>query len=145
MTDQANIVAAKGQVEAYNERDFDKFKKLVSPDLIFNEMPTGRVVRGIDEFQLIWDVWTTAFPDNQGALLNSVGFGDKEILELSWSGTHNGPLVTPEIEIPPTGNKFSNVPACQVVDVHEGKVTKINHYFDILSIMHQYGYNRIKS
>ncbi|MGI9553569.1 MAG: ester cyclase [Thermodesulfobacteriota bacterium] len=141
MTDQEILAVAKGQVEAYNERDFDKFASLVSADLIFNEMPTGRVIKGIDEFRLIWNVWTTAFPDNYGDILNAFTTDNIAVLELAWSGTHNGPLLTPEKEFPPTGNEFSNGLACQIVYVNEGKVTKINHYFDILSIMRQLNIN----
>ena len=140
MTDQEILAVARGQVEAYNDRDFNRFTELVTEDFIFNEMPTGRVVKGIGEFRLIWDVWTTAFPDNRGEILNAFNAADnRAVLELSWSGTHNGPLVTPEKEIPPTGNKFSNGMACQIVEVKDGRVTKINHYFDILTVMNQLG------
>lgn len=140
MTDQEILYVAKGQVEAYNDRDFNKFRELVADDFIFNEMPTGRIISGIDEFKMIWNIWTTAFPDNHGEIQNAFNAaGDRVVIEISWSGTHNGPLVTPETEIPPTGNKFDNGLACQIVDVQEGKVVKINHYFDILTIMKQLG------
>ncbi len=130
---------AKGQLEAYNDRDFNKFVSLVTPDFVFNEMPTGRVINGTEEFRLIWDTWTTAFPDNHGQILNTFSAGNKVVIELSWSGTHKGPLVTPDKEFPATGNKFSKGSACQIIDVENGKVTQINHYFDILTIMNQLG------
>jgi len=130
---------AKGQLEAYNDRNFDRFASLVSPDFIFNEMPTGRVINGIEEFRLIWDTWTSAFPDNHGEILNSFTAGNKVVIEISWRGTHKGLLVTPEKEFPPTGKIFSNGSACQIVDVQDVKVTQINHYFDILTIMTQLG------
>jgi len=42
-------------------------------------------------------------------------------------------------EFTPTGKKFSNGTACQIIEVQNGKVTQINHYFDILTIMNQLG------
>ena len=140
MSDQKNIQVAMGQGEAYNERDFDKFASLVAPDFIFNEMPTGKVIKGLEEFRQIWDIWTTAFPDNIGEIKNAfTADRDMVVLELSWSGTHQGPLATPDKEIPPTGKRFENGAACQLVTVMNGKVTKINHYFDILTILTQLG------
>ena len=64
--------------------------------------------------------------------------GNTVTLELTWRGTHKGPLLTPTGALPPTGRTIE-IRACQVVDVAEGKVVGIRHYFDMALLLEQLG------
>ena len=65
-------------------------------------------------------------------------YGNTAVLEITWSGTHNGPLNTGDREIPPTGKKIE-LRAIQVVDVANDKVKSVRQYFDMGTLLHQIG------
>jgi predicted ester cyclase len=60
------------------------------------------------------------------------------VFEVSWRGTHKGPLLTPEGTIAPTGKRI-DVRACMVVEVAEDKVRAQCHYFDMGTLLKQIG------
>jgi predicted ester cyclase len=64
--------------------------------------------------------------------------GNTIVLELTWRGTHRGPLQTPTGQIPAT-NKPIEIRACQVVEVKDGKVQLVRHYFDMATMLAQLG------
>jgi ketosteroid isomerase-like protein len=64
--------------------------------------------------------------------------GDTAINEWSASGTHQGPLETPEGTIPATGKQIT-IRGCDVVTVRDGRITSHRAYFDQLSFMAQLG------
>jgi len=59
-------------------------------------------------------------------------------LEITWRGTHTGPLQTPGGALPPSGRKME-IRACQVVEVADGRVNAIRHYFDMATLLQQLG------
>jgi steroid delta-isomerase-like uncharacterized protein len=64
--------------------------------------------------------------------------GNTVTLELTWRGTHTGPLQTPTGALPPSG-KTIGIRACQVVEVADGKVQAVRHYFDMATLLQQLG------
>ena len=64
--------------------------------------------------------------------------GNTVTLEITWRGTHNGPLQTPTRR--PAGERQEDgIRACQVVDVADGKVQAVRHYFDMATLLQQLG------
>jgi hypothetical protein len=66
--------------------------------------------------------------------------GNTVTIELTWRGTHTGPLVLPNGTIAPTGRSIE-LRACEVVEVEGGKTRSFTQYFDLSSLMRQIGVN----
>ena len=138
MAQQSVVDIAKAQVIAYNEKDWDKVKAGVAPGLVYEELGTQRKVQGVDEVIDLWKGWAAALPDSKASFDGEVASGNTVVLEITWRGTHKGPLMTPKGEIPPTG-KSIEIRACQVVEVANDKVKSVRHYFDMGSLLRQLG------
>lgn len=134
----ALIEAGKAPVIAYSEKNWDKAKAVVTPDYHYDEVATHRSVDGIDKVLEIWKGWAKAFPDSKATFHAAFASGDTVVVELSWKGTHTGPLTTPAGEVAPTG-KTIDLRAVQVQKVKDGKVASTRQYFDMATMMSQLG------
>ena len=82
--------------------------------------------------------WKTAMPDATGDITASFaeGEGHRAALKMVWTGTHTGPLQTPEGEIPASG-KSQSTPGALVLRASEGKIEHLENYFDMLTFLQQ--------
>ncbi|HEX6432880.1 MAG TPA: ester cyclase [Gemmatimonadales bacterium] len=138
LSQQQLIEGAKAPILAFNEKDWDGVRAGVARDLIYDEVATGRRVEGIDQVLSVWQGWATAFPDSRATIHNAVAAENTVVLELSWKGTHQGPLQIPEGSLAPTGHGI-DVRACFVVEMAGDKVQRERHYFDMATLMLQLG------
>ena len=138
LSPQALIDAAKASVLAYNERDWNKVRSVATPDVVYDEVATGRKVEGIDQLLPLWQGWARAFPDSKGTFHNALASGTSVTLEVTWSGTHKGPLETPSGPVQPTGKTIS-IRACMVLEMAGERVKQQRHYFDMATLFQQLG------
>lgn len=138
MSDQAVVDAAKASVIAYGDKDWDAVKRVVAPEVVYDEVSTNRKVQGVDKVLDLWKGWAAAFPDSKATVENAHASGNTVILELTWRGSHTGPLQTSAGKIPATG-KPVEFRACQVIDVANGKTQTIRQYFDMATVLKQLG------
>ena len=138
MSQKSPLDVAKAQIIAYNEKDWDAVRNVLEPNCVYDEVATHRRMKGLDEILTGWKGWATAFPDSKGSFENAVVSGDTVTMELTWRGTHKGPLRTPAGDTAPTG-KSIEMRACQVVKVADGRVASIRHYFDMTTMLQQLG------
>jgi len=135
----ALITAAKALIEAYNEKDWDRAKASITQDFNYDEVATGRKATGKDATLDLWKGWAEAFPDSKGAYRAvHVAENGTVVLEVTWKGTHRGPLRTPNGPIAATG-KSIEVPACMVVEIADEKARTQRHYFDMTTLLRQLG------
>ena len=135
---QQLIDAAKAPLIAFNEKNWDAVRASITVDFVYDEVATGRKVQGADGTMSIWKGWATAFPDARATIHRELPSGNTVVFEVSWRGTHRGPLPTPEGAIAPTGNPI-DVRACMVVEVAEDRATVQCHYFDMGTLLQQIG------
>jgi len=137
---QALLTAAKGLVETYNAKDWDRARATITNDFVYEEMGTGRKLTGADATLEAWKGWGQAFPDSVGTYRAShvANDGKTVVLEVTWSGTHRGSLQTPNGPIAPTGKRIE-IPACMVVEVAGEKAKAQRHYFDMATLLRQIG------
>jgi steroid delta-isomerase-like uncharacterized protein len=135
---QQLIDAARALVLTYNDRNWEAAKARMSPDFDYDEVSTNRKVKGPDQVIPIWQGWAAAFPDSKGTIHRELTSGNTVVLEVSWVGTHNGPLQTPNGTIPATGRRI-DVRACMIVEVADDKAKAQRHYFDMMTLMQQLG------
>ena len=99
--------------------------------------PNGEM-KGAEAFKAFGKVFMTAVPDQKLVENSYVESGDMAVVEGVYSGTHTGPLQSPNGEIPPTGKSFA-FPFADVFVVRDGKIAEHRIYWDNLSFMAQLG------
>jgi steroid delta-isomerase-like uncharacterized protein len=133
----ANVIEiAKAALTAYNDKNWSKAKDTLAADAVYDEKGTHRRIQGAGEIIEAWQGWAKAFPDSKATIVREFASGDTAVLELK--GVHTGPLQTPTGTIP-ASNKPIEMPACQVVQVEDGKIKSGSHYFDMLTMLTQIG------
>lgn len=137
---QELVDAAKAPILAYNEKNWEAVERAVASDFAYDEVGTHRNLRGVPDVIAVWKGWAAAFPDSKATFEAAHVSGNTVILEVTWRGTHSGPLRTPTGDIPATGKKIE-MRACQVVDIADGKARGIRQYFDMATMMTQLGVN----
>jgi len=134
---QQLIDAAKAPILAYGKKDWEAVKSSVSPGFTYDEVATNRKVKG-DEFLACWKDWATALPDSEATFNSAFVSGDTVVLEVTWRGTHKGPLQMPTGPIAATGKKIE-IRACQVFQMAGGKAQSMRQYFDMATLLQQLG------
>ena len=131
--------AAKALILAYNDKDWDKAKASMTPDFVYDEVATGRKLSGADQTLDVWKGWAQAFPDSKATFHGShVADDGTVVLELTWKGTHKGPLQTPTGAIAPTGKPIE-VRACAIVEIAGERARSQRHYSDMATLLRQIG------
>jgi len=138
MPQESLVDIAKAPIIAYNGKNWDGVRASMSLGVVYDEVGTQRRFQGVDDVIAAWRGWATAMPDSKASFDAALTSGDTVVLELTWRGTHTGPLHTPGGDIPATGKKFE-VRACQVVDIANNKPQVMRHYFDMTTLMKQLG------
>jgi len=127
---------ATAMVEAFNNNDLDTYMNLAG-SAVYNELGTGRSLSGNDLKEALAG-WRAAFSDVTGTITNTIELGDQVVQEITWAGTHDGPLATPDGEIPASGN-HQTTPAVIISEYEGDQLKESRHYFDLMSLMAQIG------
>jgi steroid delta-isomerase-like uncharacterized protein len=135
---QAIVDAATAPILAYNAKNWDDVARTITSDAVYDEVANRRTARGTSDVVTMWKGWAEAMPDSTATIESVHVSSTTAILELTWRGTHTGPLRTPGGDLPATGNTFE-VRACMIVDVSDGKTRVMRHYFDMMTMLTQLG------
>ncbi|MFB3905220.1 MAG: ester cyclase [Acidobacteriota bacterium] len=140
-TTESAIDIGKAAVLDYNKKDWDAARANMAPGYVYDEVATRRRVKGVDEALAIWRGWAAAFPDSQGEISTAIQSGDTVVVEITWRGTHTGPLETPRGTVSPTGKRIE-IRACQIHTIANGRIQTTRHYFDMATLAEQLGVTR---
>jgi steroid delta-isomerase-like uncharacterized protein len=132
------IQIAREQVDAFNSGDWERVRAGLASDSRLDELGTERKIDGAEKIVELFKGWKQAFPDAVGTVTSAVASGDKAALEVTWKGTHTGPLVTAEGTIPASG-KRQETPAAFFFTFAGDKIKESRHYFDSLTLLKQIG------
>ncbi|HEY7028898.1 MAG TPA: ester cyclase [Gemmatimonadales bacterium] len=135
---QSVIATAKVPFQAFNNKNWDKVKASITADFLYDEVATSRKAKGAEETIALWKGWAEAFPDSKATFHGAQASGNTVVLEVTWKGTHKGPLHTPKGAIPATG-KTIDIRACAIVEVAGEKAKEQRHYFDMATLLQQLG------
>ena len=135
---QTMIEVAKAPILAYNDKNWQKAKASMTPNFVYDEVATHRRVEGADQAIVLWKGWAEAFPDSKGTFHAAHVSGSTVVLEVTWKGTHQGPLQTPKGPVPATGKRIS-VRSCIVAELDGEKVKLERQYFDMGTLLQQLG------
>ena len=135
---EALIEAAKQSIISYNEKDWAKAAAVHTDDFVSEEVATNRRAEGIPGVLEIWKGWAAGLADSKATFHDAQASGDTVILEKTWTGTHTGPLATPDGVVEATGKSFS-MRAISVIVVRDGKGALRRQYFDLNTMLSQLG------
>jgi steroid delta-isomerase-like uncharacterized protein len=135
----SEIDVARATIDCFNTGDWDRLRQLHSPDCVEEELSTERTLHGFDEMLDAAQGWKRAFPDGKGTVSVAFSDGPMAVLEIEWEGTNTGPMQTPTGDEMPATGRSGHVKACQVFEVHDGRVTSTRHYFNLMTILSQLG------
>ncbi len=126
--------------EAFGLRhDAKAAAQLYAEDAVLMDPALPEALRGRKAIEEYIGAMLRAFPDLSGENTNIFGTGDYFVWEWVMRGTHTGPLVGPQGEIPPTGRR-AEVRGCSVGRVNaQGLIGEDHIYFDTASMMQQLG------
>ncbi len=132
------VKIAREVVEAFNASDWERTRALMTPDYLYNEVGTQRRIQGPEEVVAALQGWKEAMPDATGTVTNAFASGNTVTLEITWEGTHTGPLEGPTGTIPASG-KRQVTPSAWILTFEGEKIKESHHYFDMLSLLAQIG------
>jgi steroid delta-isomerase-like uncharacterized protein len=132
------IKIAREVVDAFNASDWERSKAPLKEDTLYNEVGTERQLRGPGEIIPALQAWKEAMPDVKGKVTNALVSGNNAVLEVTWEGTHTGPLQSPGGAIPASG-KRQTTPSAWVFEFEGDKIRESRNYFDMLSFLRQIG------
>ena len=138
LSPQQLIDAAKAPTLAYNQKDWKAVRASITQDFIYDEVGTGRKVQGADQTITLFQGWAEAIPDSKATIDNAVASGNTVLLEVTWRGTHSGPLQTPKGSFAATGKKIE-VRAVAVIEVTGERARTQRHFFDMATLFQQLG------
>ena len=135
---QEQVKLAREQIDAFSKGDWELMRGILASDVRYEEFGTDRKVEGPEKIVELFKGWKTAFPDAAGTVRSSFGTGDTAALEVTWKGTHNGPLTTAEGTIPASG-KIQETPGAVFYTFEGSKIKSMRQYFDSMTLLKQIG------
>jgi steroid delta-isomerase-like uncharacterized protein len=132
------VKIAREQVDAFSSGDWERVRAGLASDSRYDELGTQRKIEGPEKIVELFKGWKTAFPDAAGTVTSAVSSGNTVALEVTWKGTHTGPLESAEGTIPPSG-KHQETPAAIFFTFEGDKIKESRHYFDSLTLLKQIG------
>jgi steroid delta-isomerase-like uncharacterized protein len=131
MNDHASI--AREYLEAFNGRDWDRFRGLLAPGYSYTG-GDGERQQGPEAGLAVGQMFAAAMSDAKIEIQHIHVAGDTAVVEFHGSGTHDGDFMG----IAATGRKVS-IPACTVLEIKDGKITAEREYMDLAHVMRQLG------
>lgn len=138
LTTDEIVKLARKQVDAFNSGNWEQLRASLGADSRYDELGTERKIEGPEKIVELFKAWKTAFPDAVGTVTSAMASGNKAALEVTWKGTHSGPLVTAEGSIPASG-KRQETPAAFFFTFEGDKIKESRHYFDSMTLLKQIG------
>ncbi len=122
-------------VRALNARDWETYGRLFAESLVAHVPGLAEPVKGRDARVKWAQAFLEAFPDCRVETRQSFGQGDRLCVELSFTGTHTGPLRRPGEKIIAATNKAVRFPFCLILQFESGEVKELHEYFDQLELL----------
>ena len=135
MADAAEV--GRRSVQAFNDHDEQAVRDSYADNAVLEAPGDVRIENG-DEAAQYATMWMRGFPDAKLEVKKEVAAGDYVVYEFTFEGTHDGPLVSPDGEIPATGRRVQGR-GVQVFRVQDDKIVEDRLYFDQVQVFSQLG------
>jgi steroid delta-isomerase-like uncharacterized protein len=115
---------------AWNTHDADKVASLYTDDVIYEDVPFGRIAHGHAEMRKLAADFFSGVPDLKLEVISNTLMGNRGSVEWVFSGT--------DVGLYKTGKKFS-VRGASVYEIRGGRFSGNRDYYDSASLMRQVG------
>ena len=126
---------ATSVLDAFNDSQWDEVKTLIG-NSTYDEVGTQRTLEG-DEIIEALKGWKAAMPDAKGTVTSAVESGNQVALEVIWTGTQTGEMVTDQGTIPASGKSQTTRGAFVYEYDDQGNLKESRNYFDLLTFLRQ--------
>ena len=134
MTDAHSLTARLFAV--IDGQRWEDYESVMHPDVQFSNPFTE--VHGAAEWVAFNRAFAAAMPDGRHTVEDVLQDGDRFAARLTFTGTHTGPLATPQGHVPPTGRSVA-LPSCLLGTIRDGRLTAARVYLDQLAMLTQLG------
>lgn len=124
-------------IKLWNAHDKSGWTKDISDDCELTAVG-GVSGKGRELRDMMYAMWTDAFPDNQIKPITIIVDGENAVLEATFEGTQTGVLNAPSGAIQPT-RKHVKVPFTTVSKIRGDKFTSLHLLFDQVELLTQLG------
>ena len=118
--------------EALNRHEIARSRGIVSDKLVVR-MSGADPVEGREAVKAL-QAWSDAFPDGRIEVTDLVVSGNTVVAETSFSGTHEGVLQAPGLDVQPTGRRIIIIIHICWIVVRAGRVESVNLHVDRLAL-----------
>ena len=126
-------------VDAFNAHDVEAVADIYARDAVLDDPPSPEPIRGRDAIRAAYAEMFRTFPDIHVACRNRHIHDGCMIYELRLTGTNDGPLATPEGELPATGRTI-DLPAAVFADLDDdGRFRNVRRYYNVAEMTRQLG------
>lgn len=133
-TEQNKALVRQLVEEGINQGNISMIDELLTPDFIeHEELPPG-IPPGREAPKVLFTMLRSAFPDFKATIEHLIAEGDKVVLHMTWTGTHQGEFMG----IPPTGKRIS-INVIDILGIAEGKSVEHWGVMDSMAMMQQLG------
>lgn len=120
----------EGLFAAWSSHDADKVVAFYTDDVAYEDVPLGRTSHGKTELRKFVEDTFAAFPDLKVEVVSSSICDGHGVSEVVWSATDKGFLKT---------DKRFSVRMVSVFELHQGKVSRNEDFYDLSTITRQLG------
>jgi predicted ester cyclase len=124
-------------IAAVNARDLNAYLANQHPDVEF-VLPGGVILRGREQVGQYTEAIWKAFPDGVLAFGQQVLTDDAVATEVTFTGTHTGPMATPSGQVAPTGRQVE-LHSVSILKIKDELVESEHVYLDQLELLTQLG------
>jgi steroid delta-isomerase-like uncharacterized protein len=135
-TTEQNKTVVHRFVEAWNNRQPNKFDELIAPDVVRHCQATPALeVRSLDQLKQFLQQDTAIFPDSKQTIVRLVAEGDLVGVWATYEGTQKGPIGP----LPASGNK-TKFDFGGVFRIADGKIAEWWVTWDNVTVLQQLGH-----
>jgi steroid delta-isomerase-like uncharacterized protein len=126
-------------VDALSGGEWGIVRATLAPGARYDEQGREATIEGAGRIVELFRRWKQAFPDATGTVASASSSGDKMVaLEVTWEGTHTGPLATADGGVPPTRRQQA-APTAFFFTFEGDKIKESRHHFGSLPLLRQVG------
>jgi len=120
----------------FGKGDLDGAEQCFSVDAINVEPFGGKM--NMQQWRQYGEAFKRGLPDAHMEVSSILESGDKVAVEARFVGTHTEPLLTPQGELSPSGQKI-DLPFSDFFEIRDGKIVNHRVYYDQVAFLTQLG------
>ncbi len=139
--DRAGVALDQNQkgVDAFNAHDAEGVAEIYAEDAVLHDPQLPEPIEGREAIRETYAQMLRTFPDARVTMRNVHAEGGLIMYEFEFSGTNDGPIATPEGDVPATGRRVE-MPMAVFSDVDDdGRFRDTRRYYDTAEMMRQLG------